>query len=120
MGVVKASLKKESETNILQKITSGEFDMVLIAGDDALAHLPGPAAKALAKTQIIYVGPPGGLTDSKATISIHTADIMIAGSENMTRVDMQEIQFKKWEASKEVKSMSEVLQKMNELIRKKK
>ena len=119
MGVVKVTEGK-SETNSLQKIVTGEFDTVLVVGEDVLAHLLGPAAKALSKTQIVYVGPPGGLTDKRAIVSIHTMDSIIAGSGTMTRVDMNDIQLKKWKASKDNDTISDVLQKLKELVRKKK
>ena len=116
MGVIKGS----SGENSLQRITSGEFDTALVVGDDVLAHLLGPAAKALAKTRIVYVGAPGGLTDLKATVSIHTMDPILVGSESMTRVDMNKIEFKKWKASKESSVTSDVLLKIRELVSKKK
>ncbi|MHA2352389.1 MAG: hypothetical protein ACXAC0_00535 [Candidatus Thorarchaeota archaeon] len=116
MGVIKA----KSGGNSLQRITSGEYDTVLVVGDDVLANLPGPAAKALAKTKIVYVGPPGGLTDKRATVSIHTVDTITAGSGTMTRVDMNDIQFKKWKASKDDSTIEDVLIKLHELAHKKK
>jgi formylmethanofuran dehydrogenase subunit B len=116
MGVEKAV----SGVHSLQRIASGEFDTALIVADDALAHLPGPAAKALARSQIVYVGPPGGLTDKRAAVSIHTADTIVAGTGTMTRVDMDEIKFRKWKASKEGATISQSIRKLNELVRKKK
>jgi formylmethanofuran dehydrogenase subunit B len=116
MGVIKAM----SGGGSLQRITSGEFDTVLVVGDDVLANLPGPAAKALAKTKIVYVGPPGGLTDKKAKVSVHTVDTITAGSGTMTRVDMSDIQFKSWKASKDDGTIEDVLTKLNELVREKK
>ena len=116
MGVEKAIAGVHS----LQRIASGEFDTALIVADDALAHLPGPAAKALAKSQIVYVGPPGGLTDNRAAVSIHTADTIITGTGTMTRVDMNEMEFKKWKASKEDATISQTIKKLTELVRKKK
>lgn len=120
MGVIKASLEGKSETNSLQKLTSGEFDTVLVVGDDVLVNLPGPAVKALSKTQIVYVGPPGGLTDKRANVSIHIVDTIVAGSGTMTRVDMKDVQFKKWTASKDDDTISDVLLKLKELVSKKK
>jgi len=120
MGVIKATQSGKSETNSLQKLVTGEFDTVLVVGEDVLAHLPGPAAKALSKTQIVYVGPPGGLTDKRAKVSIHTMDTIIAGSGTMTRVDMNDVQFKKWTASKDEDTISKVLLKLKELVGKKK
>ena len=116
MGVAKTV----SDVHSLQRISSGEFDTALIVADDALVHLPGPAAKALAKSQIVYIGPPGGLTDKRATVSIHTTDNIIAGTGTMTRVDLNEIEFRKWKASKEEFTISQTIRKLNELIRKKK
>ncbi|GAG84278.1 unnamed protein product, partial [marine sediment metagenome] len=66
MGAIKATLEGKSGANSLQRLISKEFDTVLVVGDDVLANLPGPAAKALANTQIVYVGQPRGLTDKKA------------------------------------------------------
>ena len=119
MGVINASFKGKSQASFLQKITSGEFDAVLVVEDDVLANLPGPAAKALSKTKIVYVGSPGGLTDKKAAISIHTTDMIIAGSGTMTRVDMKDIQFKKWTASKDGNTNSDILLKLKGLVSKK-
>ncbi|MHA1963895.1 MAG: hypothetical protein ACXACG_05085 [Candidatus Thorarchaeota archaeon] len=120
MGVIKASLEGKTESNSISRIASGEFDTTLVAGDDVLANLPGPVAKALAKTQIVYVGPPGGLTDKIATVSVHTVDTITAGSGTMMRVDMNEIQFEKWTASKDDGTVSDVLRKLHERVRKKK
>ena len=115
MGVVKA----KSGVSSLQRIASGEFDTTLVVDDDVLAHLPGPVAKALAKTQIVYVGAPGGLTDKTASVSIHTTNSILVGSESMTKVDMNKIEFKKWKASKEESVTSDVLLKLRELVSKK-
>jgi formylmethanofuran dehydrogenase subunit B len=116
MGVIKAV----SGGGSIQKITSGVFDIVLVVSDDVLANLPGPAAKSLAKSQIVYVGPPGGLTDKVATVSIHTEDTITTGLGTMTRIDMNDIQFKKWAASKDADTISETLLKLHELVTKKK
>ena len=116
MGVIKAM----SGGNSLQRIASGEFDTVLVVGEDVLANLPGPAAKSLAKSQIVYVGPPGGWTDKIAAVSVHTEDTITAGTGSMTRVDMNNIQFKKWAASKDAGTIDETLMKLHELVRKNK
>ena len=116
MGVEKAV----SGVHSLQRISSGEFDTALIVADDALAHLPGPAAKELARSQIVYVGPPGGLTDKRAAVSIHTADTIVAGTGTMTRVDMNEMEFKKWKASKGDATIIQTIRKLTELVRKRK
>ncbi len=120
MGVVKTLSKEKTRINSLQRIISGDYDTTLIVGDDVLANLPGPAAKALAKTKIVYIGPPGGLTDKRATASVHTLDTISAGTGTMTRVDMREIKFKKWKASKDVGTTTDIILKLHELVRKKK
>jgi formylmethanofuran dehydrogenase subunit B len=120
MGVAKALNDRNTDANSLHMLTSGKFDTSLVIGDDVLAYLPGAAAKALAKTKIVYVGPPGGLTDKRAAVSIHTADSIIAGSETMTRVDMKDIEFKQWKASKDKGTITEVLLELHELVRNKK
>ncbi|MHA3962429.1 MAG: hypothetical protein AM325_002715 [Candidatus Thorarchaeota archaeon SMTZ1-45] len=117
MGVIKATHDHEIVGELLHRISSGEFDTTLVVGDDVLAHLPGSVAKALAKTQILYVGPPGGLTDKRATVSVHTSDAIIAGTGTMIRVDMKEIEFKKWRASVATEKHSEVLMKLHKLVR---
>jgi formylmethanofuran dehydrogenase subunit B len=116
MGII----KNKQGVGSLQEIANGEYDISLIVGDDALANLPGPLAKALAKTKIVYVGTPGGLTDKRAEVSIHTTDAIIAGVGTMTRVDMNEVQFKKWKASKDDDTTRDILSKLRELIRMKK
>lgn len=120
MGVIKATLTGKYETNSLQRLVAGEFDTVLIVGEDVLANLPGPVAKALSNTKIVYVGPPGGLTDNRALVSIHTMDTIITGLGTMTRVDMNDIQFKKWKPSKEDVTIISTLIKLKELVNKKK
>ena len=103
----------------LQKLATREFKVALIAGDDVLAMLPGPAAKALAQTQLVYIGPPGGLTDKRAAVSIHTPDILIMGSRTMTRLDMIQVEFKPWpDEHVEPIGMTEVLIKLREIIQK--
>jgi formylmethanofuran dehydrogenase subunit B len=116
MGII----KNNQGVGSLREIANGEYDISLIVGDDALANLPGTLAKSLAKTKIVYVGPPGGLTDKKAEVSIHTADTIIAGVGTMTRVDMNEVQFKKWKASKDNDTIRDILSKLHKLIRQRK
>jgi len=120
MGVVKTLSKEKTVINSLQRIISGDYDTTLIVGEDVLANLPGPAAKALSKTKIIYIGPPGGLTDKLAKVSVHTIDTISAGTGTMTRVDMRKIEFKKWQASKDVGTTTDIIMKLHELVRKKK
>ncbi|MFW9963784.1 MAG: hypothetical protein ACFFCX_09490 [Candidatus Sifarchaeia archaeon] len=117
MGVIKATKKSQSEDGLLLRISAGEFDTVLVVSDDVLAYLPGPAAKALAKSTIVYLGSRGGLTDNKAVISLHVEDTITSGSGTMTRVDMNKIQFKKWKASKFDETLSSILLKLHELVR---
>ncbi|MFX1482518.1 MAG: hypothetical protein ACFFCP_04935 [Promethearchaeota archaeon] len=116
MGIVKETGGVPGD---LQKIVENEFSVVLVVGDDPLANLPGPAAKALAKTDIVYVGPPGGVTDKKAKVSIHTNDLIIQGSETMTRLDQVDIAFKPWKGMKQYSKTSDVLAKLNQLLKSK-
>ncbi len=115
MGVINAS--KES-TGFLEKIKENEFTTALIVGDDPLASLPGEAAQALAKSNIVYIGPPAGLTDRRAEVSIHTTDLIIQGSEKMTRLDQVDVEFKPWKAVKKSVSTSDILKKIHELVKK--
>jgi formylmethanofuran dehydrogenase subunit B len=119
MGVIKALSEAKLGASSLERMTSGEFDTSLVVGDDVLANLPGSAATALGKTKIVYIGPPGGWTDKKAAVSVHTADTISAGSGTMTRLDMNEIGFKKWKASKDDNTIRDILQNLHELVRKK-
>ncbi|MGQ4912743.1 MAG: hypothetical protein ACP6KW_11285 [Candidatus Thorarchaeota archaeon] len=120
MGAARGMLEGGPSSSILQRIISGEYDTVLVVGDDVLADLPGVAARAIASSRVVYVGPPGGLTDKRATVSVHTVDPMVAGSESMTRVDMTEVEFKKWKGCKDGATISEVLRRLHELVVKKK
>ncbi len=115
MGVVSASKEIPS---VLQKITANQFTAALIVGDDPLSVLPGPVAKSLAKANIVYIGPPGGLTDKRAHISIHTTDMILQGSENMTRLDQVKVGFKPWKGSNESNKTSDILKKLHELVKK--
>ncbi|MFW9845383.1 MAG: hypothetical protein ACFFD6_01440 [Candidatus Thorarchaeota archaeon] len=95
MGVAKSTLDQHP-VNSLRRLVDGEFDAALIVGDDPLAELPGPAAKAFAGIPFVYVGPPGGITDAKARVSIHTTDSMVDGSGKMRRLDNTEMPFIQW------------------------
>ncbi|MDF1538932.1 MAG: hypothetical protein P1Q69_08515, partial [Candidatus Thorarchaeota archaeon] len=70
MGVIAATKDREIESGGLHKIMSDETKTVVVVEDDALANLPGPAAKSLASKQIIFIGPPGTLTGSVAAVSL--------------------------------------------------
>ncbi|MFX1415528.1 MAG: hypothetical protein ACFFC0_01900, partial [Promethearchaeota archaeon] len=101
----------------LQRLVAGEFDAALVVGSDSLAEIPGPAARALANTNLVYIGSPGGLTSRKAAVSIFTCDEMITGSGRMHRIDSAEIGMKPWGKSvKGALSQHEALQKLHELI----
>ena len=82
--------------NTLQSLSDGEFDVVVVVGSDALILLPNSAARGLAKAKIIYIGSTGGITDSKATLSIGATDDIVSGSGELTRIDMKEVQLKSW------------------------
>jgi formylmethanofuran dehydrogenase subunit B len=115
MGVVNVANEVSSS---LQRIIANEFSIALIVEDDPLSVLPGPVAKALAKSTIVYVGPPGGLTDSKAAVSIHTTDMILQGSESMSRLDQVKVEFKPWKGSKQSNTTSDVLKKLQQLVQK--
>ena len=114
MGVVNVADEIPSS---LQKIVANEFTTALIVGDDPLSSLPGPAAKALAKAKLVYIGPPGGLADKKATVSIHTTDMIIQGSESMSRLDQVKIEFKPWRGVRKSETTSEILKKLHQLVK---
>ncbi|MHA2360106.1 MAG: hypothetical protein ACXAB5_07520 [Candidatus Thorarchaeota archaeon] len=114
MGVV--NVAKEIPSS-LQKIMANEFTTALIVGDDPLSSLPGPAAKALAKAKLVYIGPPGGLTDKKATVSIYTTDMINQGSEAMSRLDQVKIEFKPWQGVRKSTTTSEILKKLHQLVK---
>ncbi|MCK5239513.1 MAG: hypothetical protein KAR33_08205 [Candidatus Thorarchaeota archaeon] len=116
MGVVNVANKAPSS---IQKIVANEFTTALIVGDDPLSSLPGPAAKALAKAKLVYIGPPGGLTDKKANVSIHTTDMIIQGSEAMSRLDQFKVEFKPWQGVGKTIVTSEILKKIHQLVKKK-
>ncbi|MGY5874999.1 MAG: hypothetical protein RTU30_04570 [Candidatus Thorarchaeota archaeon] len=118
MGVIKTQ-PDNTQSSGFRKMMSDETDVVLVVTDDPLAVIPGPAAKALAKKQIIYIGPPGGFTDQRATISVHTSDDIALSLGAMTRIDMVDIESKKWSMSKnKVINMQDVLNRLHELVKK--
>ncbi len=98
---------------------ANEFSTALIVGDDPLSVLPGPVAKVLAKSKMVYIGPPGGVTDKKAAVSIHTTDMILQESESMSRMDQVKIEFKPWKGTKQSNTTSDVLKKLQELVQKK-
>ena len=116
MGVINAT--KEAPSS-LQKIMDNEFTSALVVGDDPLSTLPAPAAKALAKTKLVYIGPLGGVTDKKAAVSIHTTDMIIQGSESMSRLDQVDVEFKPWKGITKTNTTSDVLKKLHQLVKKK-
>lgn len=115
MGVV----ANTEETGALQRLAANEVSTALIVGDDPLGNLPGSAAKALAKSKIVYIGPPGGLTDKKADVSIHTTDMIIQVPESMTRLDQVDVNFKTWTGTRDSTTTNQVLRKLHELVKKK-
>ncbi|MFW9770128.1 MAG: hypothetical protein ACFFF9_06945 [Candidatus Thorarchaeota archaeon] len=115
MGVITASKNIE---NSLPKIIANDYTHVLVVGDDPLMTLPGPAAKALAKSKIVYIGPEGGVTDKRAQVSVHTTDLILQGSEKMTRLDQVEIEFKPWKGIEKANTTHEVLKKLHNLVKK--
>ncbi|MFW9804448.1 MAG: hypothetical protein ACFFFC_17450 [Candidatus Thorarchaeota archaeon] len=116
MGVARKTVDSDAG-NTLSKLVGGEFDAALVVGDDLLVSLPGPAAKALARIPIIYVGPPGRITDGKASVSIHTTDCMLLGSGGMQRLDYVEVSFKQWIGRpKEAVDESDVLTRLHDLM----
>ncbi len=83
-----------SDVTALQKLVQGEHSTSLVVGDDVLAALPRPAAMALAKTRIIYIGTPNAICDRFAEISIHTPDQMLESGTTMERIDMVTVTLK--------------------------
>ncbi|MHA2116183.1 MAG: hypothetical protein ACXAB0_12465 [Candidatus Thorarchaeota archaeon] len=116
MGIINAVPEMPSS---LQKIKEGEFSTALIVGDDPLSILPGSAAKALAKAKLVYIGPFGGLADKKAAVSIHTTDMIIQGSESMSRLDQVDVEFKPWKGITKTNTTSSVLKKLHQIVKKK-
>jgi formylmethanofuran dehydrogenase subunit B len=116
MGVINISSELDAS---LPRIMTNEFTHALIVGDDSLATLPGPAARALAKSKIVYVGPKGGVTDKNADVSVHTTDLILQGSERMTRLDQVDIEFKPWKGIEKSNTTHDVLKKLHQLIKKK-
>ncbi len=112
------STNVSSESTALQRLVAGEFDTALVVGCDSLAELPGPAARALARANLVYVGRPGGLTERKAAVSIFTTEDMLTGSGTMHRSDLVEIGMKSLGTRiKGQVSQLEALQKIHEKVR---
>jgi len=102
----------------LQGLAVGEFDVALIVGNDALAELPGQAARGLANTRTIYIGSADGLMDHKALLSLRVTDDIMSGSGTMTRVDMKDIQLKIWGGNKHsTQNAFDIISQLHQLIR---
>ncbi len=116
-----AKARSSPDATAHQRLVAAEFDAVLVVGSDSLAEVPGSAARALASTSLVYVGSQVGLTSRKAAVSIFTTDEMITGEGIMHRIDLAEIEMKSW-GKKAARAMTQydVLQKLHELILKKK
>jgi formylmethanofuran dehydrogenase subunit B len=74
-----------------QKLVSGEFDVALIVGEDALVTTPRAVAKALANLPLIYIGPQRNYTSQKATVSLLSSENGISSTGTMNRMDQKEI-----------------------------
>jgi len=106
----------KSDDNALQKLVQGDFASSLVVSDDLLTMIPGPAAKALAKTKIVYIGPAGTVTDRLATVSIHTHDQMLVGGMNMSRVDAIPIQLTGFKIPNADQGANLVIKKLRKII----
>ena len=96
MGVVAATKDRDIKSSVFHKLMSDDTKTVVVVEDDALADLPGPAAKSLASKQIIFVGPPGTLTGSMAAVSLIFPSAITSGLGSMIRLDMVPTDFKSW------------------------
>ncbi len=106
-----------SVKNTLQRLAAGEFDVVLVAGSDALVELPGQAARGLANSSIIYIGSTGTLVDNRAVLSLRAIDDIISGLGSMTRIDMKDIRLKNWDESKQkTQNVFYVISQLHQLI----
>lgn len=77
----------KSDETALVKLARGDFSSSLIVADDVLTMIPGPAAKALAGTKMVYIGPSGTISDKMASLSIHTAEQVLEEGLEMSRID---------------------------------
>lgn len=91
----------------LKRLVHGEYDACLVVGNDPLAELPGPSAKAMAKTRLIYIGPKGTITGQNAELAIHSIDDIIAGTGKLLRLDELEVGLKPLDESSD-KSLTEL------------
>ena len=99
-------------------IINGEYDTILIIGNDVLVEIPGEVAKAMNKNRLITIGGVGGISERNSEISIYTQNAVVTGASTMNRIDMNE--FKLVELGKPTQSMHEVLTKLREAITEKK
>jgi formylmethanofuran dehydrogenase subunit B len=104
----------------LQSLSKNEYDLALVVGSDALITLPGDAARGLAATKVIYIGPQSGLTEKRAVLSIRVVDDSVLGIGELTRSDMKDIQLKPWQnVKKTTASAFDVVNKLHQIIREK-
>jgi len=123
MGILDAMQKAKTdihEESTIRKLSRGDFDVSLIVCSDPFSSLPNNAAKGLAKTKIIYIGPREGLTESKAQLSLRVTDDIISGKGTMTRVDMKEVPLKTWGGTEQSSpTVQEIITQLHQRIQKK-
>ncbi|UCE11232.1 MAG: hypothetical protein JSW61_04655 [Candidatus Thorarchaeota archaeon] len=82
-----------SEGQNMHSLLLGErFDAALVVGSDIVATLPGELGACMSSLPLIYIGPPDGLTPSRATVFIPAGSNMVLTEETMLRVDQEPIQ----------------------------
>ncbi len=118
-AMIKAKIDDDKDASTLTRLSRGDFDVVLVVNSDPLISLPNNAAKGMAKTKLIYIGPEGGITENKAQLALRVADDIISGKGTMTRVDMKEIPLKVWRDKQPSNTAFEIITQLHQMILKK-
>jgi formylmethanofuran dehydrogenase subunit B len=82
-----ASNPSKAHAGAVKGLMAGEFDAALVVGMDALALLPGPAARALRQLSIVSLGVLPSVTSASAEVVIPTALTGAEAGGTVTRMD---------------------------------
>ncbi len=109
----------DASTNALTKLIAKDFDTVVIVGDDPFVAIPGPAARALAATKTVYIGPAGTVADRLADVSIHVHDMMFQRASTALRLDQVEVKIKGLSKTpSDITSAGQILSSIRDIVKK--
>ncbi|MFX0107212.1 MAG: hypothetical protein ACFE7R_02920 [Candidatus Hodarchaeota archaeon] len=118
-NIMGAAEQTTESSETLKRLFNGEFDVVLVVGDDPLAELPGSVATALVNTRLLYIGPKGNLTGNQAEVPICTVNDILAGAGTLNRMDGHQVELKPWNTEADItKTELQVIRKLCKIVSK--